>query len=50
VDTDALFPQAEVPKDTLEHLALVDEGYDAHFARADRAQERGNHDDLPRTI
>ena len=40
VDTDALFPQAEVPKDTLEHLALVDEGYDAHFARADRAQER----------
>ena len=40
VDTDALFPQAQVSKDALDHLALVDEGHNAHLTAAYRAQER----------
>ena len=40
MDADALFPQPQVAEDALDHVTLVDEGDNAHFARADRAEKR----------
>jgi|GEM_PF-2327797 len=40
IDPHAGFPQSEVAQDAFDHCGLVDEGHDAHFVLALRAEQR----------
>ena len=45
-DAHALLPQAQVAEDARDHVAVVDQGHDAHLFPALRAEERVGFPDL----